>query len=320
MVKQLAVWTFIARSLEGKIPVMLLYVVESNGSSPGRQGFSMAVNGDGEMVGSIGGGIMEHKFVEMAKDKLAKEENELTVRKQIHDKEVSKNQSGMICSGEQTIFLYTLKENEINTIRHIIVTLENNSNDLLEFSPSGLSFSKAAAFKDYYFNYISHKKWKYEEKIGYKNHLHIIGSGRYSMALSTVMHTLDFYIRMYDFPDSLNSALYNQAHDKIIINDYSELTKIRLLADDFLVIITSDAIDYVTLQALAKRPFKYIGLVGNNMELESLQMDYHKEEPDVYVVKKVHFIPIFDMERQSPVEIAINIAAEIIRIKNSDQK
>ena len=49
---------------------MLLYVLESKGSSPGRQGFFMAVNSNGEMEGSIGGGIMEHKFVEMAKEKL----------------------------------------------------------------------------------------------------------------------------------------------------------------------------------------------------------------------------------------------------------
>ena len=40
------------------------------GSSPGRQGFFMAVNANGEMEGSIGGGIMEHKFVEMAKKRL----------------------------------------------------------------------------------------------------------------------------------------------------------------------------------------------------------------------------------------------------------
>ena len=49
---------------------MLLYVLESKGSSPGRQGFFMTVNAKGEMAGSIGGGIMEHKFVELAREKL----------------------------------------------------------------------------------------------------------------------------------------------------------------------------------------------------------------------------------------------------------
>ena len=50
---------------------MLLFVLESKGRSPGRQGFLMAVNSTNEMSGSLGGGIiLEHKFTELAKSKL----------------------------------------------------------------------------------------------------------------------------------------------------------------------------------------------------------------------------------------------------------
>ena len=66
----LKTWNLIWQSLERTVPVMLLYVLESKGSSPGRRGFFMAVNAKGEMEGSIGGGIMEHKFVELAKERL----------------------------------------------------------------------------------------------------------------------------------------------------------------------------------------------------------------------------------------------------------
>ena len=73
MEKQIQVWKFISDSLFNNISVVLLYVLESTGSSPGRQGFFMAVNSYGEMEGSIGGGIMEYKFVEMAKSKFKEE-------------------------------------------------------------------------------------------------------------------------------------------------------------------------------------------------------------------------------------------------------
>ena len=63
MHKSFYIWKLILDSLKVNIPVMLLCVLESKGSSPGRQGFFMAVNEAGEMEGSIGGGIMEHKFV-----------------------------------------------------------------------------------------------------------------------------------------------------------------------------------------------------------------------------------------------------------------
>ncbi|MEO6818502.1 MAG: XdhC family protein, partial [Ginsengibacter sp.] len=59
MKKQIATWQLIADSLDNDIPVLLFYVLESIGSSPGRKGFFMALNGNNEMAGSIGGGIME---------------------------------------------------------------------------------------------------------------------------------------------------------------------------------------------------------------------------------------------------------------------
>src|SRR5947207_565017 len=108
--KQIKIWKLINRNIEQNLPVMLLYVLESSGSSPGRQGFFMAVNANGEMEGSIGGGIMEHKFVEMAKEKVRVGNQESGVRRQIHDKSAVKDQSGMICSGEQTIWLYPVQD------------------------------------------------------------------------------------------------------------------------------------------------------------------------------------------------------------------
>ncbi|MEK7226664.1 MAG: XdhC family protein, partial [Bacteroidota bacterium] len=89
MTKQVSIWWLVQHSFQQNIAVMLLYVLESKGSSPGRQGFFMTVNANGEMAGSIGGGIMEHKFVEMAKEKLLAASNELragVLKKQVHDK------------------------------------------------------------------------------------------------------------------------------------------------------------------------------------------------------------------------------------------
>ena len=70
MKKQLLIWQLINKSLQQQVPVLLLYVLQSDGSSPGRAGFFMAVTATGEIAGSIGGGIMEHKFIEMAKERL----------------------------------------------------------------------------------------------------------------------------------------------------------------------------------------------------------------------------------------------------------
>jgi hypothetical protein len=47
--KDLELWQFIGDRLQQNQPVMLLVVAESSGSSPGRQGYKMAVGSDGEL-------------------------------------------------------------------------------------------------------------------------------------------------------------------------------------------------------------------------------------------------------------------------------
>jgi xanthine dehydrogenase accessory factor len=178
--KGLATWQLILQSLRQDIPVMLLYVLESSGSSPGRQGFFMAVNANNEIEGSIGGGIMEHKFVEMAKERLQGPGYDVEVRKQIHDKSAAKNQSGMICSGEQTILLCALTpddDDDMGAITELIDSMEQYKNGSLQLSPAGISFLPTIPANDFHFEMRSESDWKYVEKTGYKNRLYIIGGG-----------------------------------------------------------------------------------------------------------------------------------------------
>ena len=95
----MSIWDEILRRINEKEPLAFMYVIDSEGSSPGRQGFMMIVNGRGEMSGSIGGGIMEQKLVELAKSKLKAGEFKPFIKTQIHRK-VEVNHSGMICSGD----------------------------------------------------------------------------------------------------------------------------------------------------------------------------------------------------------------------------
>ena len=65
----MSIWDSILTYLVKGQRLALMYVIQSKGSSPGRQGFSMIVDEKGEMMGSIGGGIMEQKLVELLVEK-----------------------------------------------------------------------------------------------------------------------------------------------------------------------------------------------------------------------------------------------------------
>ncbi|HLG39183.1 MAG TPA: XdhC family protein [Chitinophagaceae bacterium] len=315
----------IVQSLENNIPVMLLYVLESKGSSPGRRGFFMAVNADGDMEGSVGGGMMEHKFVEMAKKSLesgvgsSESESESYIRKQFHDKTAVKDQSGMICSGEQTILFYEVKEKDLSPVRNIIVSLEKNKNGSLTLSPAGIQFNDDVPAKDFEFSFQSEDNWLYKEKSGYKNQLFIIGGGHCALAFCRLMRSMDFYIRVYDERKNLKTMVENDAaHEMHFISDYRELDSLIASGDNhYIVIMTfSYRTDDIALRALLGKNFKYIGLLGSKYKIGKMFDDYRKEGINETWLQPIHTPVGLAIKSQTPEEIAVSIAAEIIKVKN----
>jgi len=82
--KDLEVWEFVLDRFEAHQKLALLVVAQSSGSSPGRQGFKMAVTANGKMKGSIGGGIMENKLIDMAITHLKEDRLNPSMFRQIH--------------------------------------------------------------------------------------------------------------------------------------------------------------------------------------------------------------------------------------------
>ncbi|MDB5199638.1 MAG: xanthine and dehydrogenase maturation factor XdhC/CoxF family-like protein [Chitinophagaceae bacterium] len=321
MKRQISIWKFIKRSFEENIPVMLLYVLESSGSSPGRQGFFMAVNANKEMEGSIGGGIMEHKFVEMAREQLQALSYKPQVKQQIHDKSAAKNQSGMICSGEQTILIYRVQEKDIPYIEKIIATLEQNKNGTLYLSSEGILFEDALTAKDFEFNLKSEEDWNYTEKIGYKNHLYIIGGGHCALAFSKLMSTMDFYIHLFEDREGLNTMeANNYVHEKKIVKDYSELTQLIPSGENNYVVVMTFGYrtDDIAVRALLSKSFKYFGLLGSKKKIEKMFTDYKEEGINEEALKRIHSPIGIQIKSETAEEIAVSIAAEIIKVKNME--
>lgn len=319
MKKQLAIWQLIRDSLETQTPAMLLYVLESSGSSPGRQGFFMAVNAQGKLEGSIGGGIMEHKFVEMAKGKLQEPNSKSQVRKQYHDKSAAKNQSGMICSGEQTILIYQVQPKDLHTVYNIINTIKENKIGALSISPGGLSFSHSLIEKNYLYQYNTDEDWLYKENIGYKNHLYIVGGGHCALAFSKLMSQMDFYIHLFEVREELHTLMQNDfVHEKKIVQDYSELKELIPSGDNHygVVMTLGYRTDDIALRALLGKEFKYFGVLGSKSKIDKMFEEYRQEGISEDILSTIHAPVGIQIKSETPEEIAVSIAAEIIQVKN----
>jgi xanthine dehydrogenase accessory factor len=322
MTRQYNTWKFIYDNLQAGREIVLLYVLESKGSSPGRQGFFMGINDKGEMDGSIGGGIMEHKFVEMAKDLLHNPPGKAgysNIRKQIHDKSAATNRSGMICSGEQTIFLYKLEKKDEDPISKLLAALEDPKQGALTLSPEGIMFQTSIPTFDFDFKIHTADDWVYRERTGFRQELFIIGGGHCSLALSALMRTLGFYIRVYDDRKDLKTMEQNKyAHEKHLVEDYSELReKLQGGKDQYLVIMTFGfRTDDIAVRAILGKPFRYIGLLGSRTKVNEMFHQYTIDSLPIDWLQQIKAPIGLPIHSQTPEEIAVSIAAEIISIKN----
>ena len=310
------IWEFIANKLSANINVMLLYVLNSEGSSPGRKGFKMAVTTDGDLFGTIGGGIMEFKLVEKARSLLGAGVKDINIIEQFHDKTHDKNQSGMICSGSQINVLIPLDPSgSKETISKIIEAQNRNENKTIHLSPAGIKITDEIIKG---FNYRTETDWSYTESINQKPVLHIIGGGHVGLALSELMHFLGFFIKLYDDRNELNTIEQNLFADEKYFIDYNTIgDTITIGENDFVVIMTIGyRTDKLVLQQLLNKDFLYLGLLGSEKKNEKLFAELKGEGVKKDNLDKV-FAPVgLNIFSKTTKEIAVSIAAQIILLKN----
>ncbi len=308
------IWAFISQKLTAQQRVLLLYVVASKGSSPGRQGFHLAVATDDEMMGTIGGGIMEHKLVEKARSMLSNHISEFTLMAQYHDKTHPKNQSGMICAGEQWIAFIPLTPQDLPQINLLL----SDKPHLLTLSPAGLTVSPNMPPTSHSFHFESTKDWQYTEVVGKKPTVHIFGGGHVGLALSEVMAFLDFTVHIYDNRPDLNTMEQNTfAHHQHIIPYEDARPHLDIQPQDYVVLMTFGyRSDKLLFEQLMDLPCAYMGMMGSEAKLKQLRAELLAEGMAPAAWARLHApigLPIFSKTAK---EIAVSVAAEIVRVKN----
>ena len=341
MQKEPGIWQFIARRLKRQQDVVLLVVAESIGSSPGRQGFKMAV-ADDELFGSIGGGVMEVALVEQAKSFLSSGEwsvagvqnknrsgefsnSSLSTRHSILINQVhrsnSTNTSGMICSGEQTIILLTLGSGDHETVQKVLDTIENNEARTIKISNVRFDILDSVSDEpDCRFKQKGSGEFLYEERLGCKNKLFVVGGGHCGLALTELMSKMDFHISLFDDRPDLNTLEKNKfAHKKQIIKSYESIDEYVSSGDrHFVVVMTLGyRFDEIVIRKLIYKDFKYFGVLGSKAKMAVLLKEFENEGIESNRLSKISAPVGLEINSKTPAEIAVSIAAEIIAVKNS---
>ena len=311
-------WGYLSGQLSSSNQVVLMCVIASHGSSPGRQGFKMAVSTDGTMSGSIGGGIMEHKLVELSRSLLKEGSFAPFIKHQVHQDGVS-NKSGMICSGEQTISFYYLEEKDLDWVNEVQHAVDQNLTGLFKLGKQGVIIDVPSnPDSQHKVTIVDEKNWHYSEQLGNKHRLYILGGGHVGLALSSLMKDLGFYVIVIDDRTALNTLVNNDyAHETMVAN-YQEIAKhVPEGSSNYVVIVSFGyKTDKVILKELLHKNYSYLGMMGSKEKVKTLLDELKTEGFSEEVLKKVHTPIGLPINSKTPMEIAVSIAAQIIGIKN----
>ncbi|GAA4372878.1 XdhC family protein [Hymenobacter koreensis] len=319
--RDLVVWQHAMACLRAGVPVTLLIVASSTGDSPGRQGFKMSVAA-GSMTGSIGGGIMEHKFVELARDRMQRRETGVLLREQVHRSEAGHNRSGMICSGQQMLVLLPLLPAHLPAVRAALETLEQHLPSTLHLSHTG-ELSVHLGHTGYPTQFESAdaaaSRWHYTEPLGFRDRLTIIGGGHVALALSRVMATLDFHLTVFDDRPNLNTLLQNPfVHEKRTLSYEKLALEVPEGPNQYVVVMTFGyRSDDVAVRQLLDHQLAYIGLMGSEAKIEKLLAGLRADGYSEQQLQRLYTPIGLPIHSRTPEEIAISIAAEIIRVRNA---
>lgn len=312
------VWNLLAEALGAEIPAAILWVVEHRGSSPGRQGFKMAVVGDGRMAGSVGGGIMEHKLVELALERMNSGIPLDEIRRQIHSKEAPAEQSGMICSGEQTLLLRILKSESLPVVEQL-ASQSQAANWKVILGPGRFEVKETMEYFQPQF-FMDESGWTYQEPVGLRNKVLVVGGGHVGQALCKLMKMLDWHVVNIDDRPALNTMEENLWADEKVVLDYEQLGAWKVLDGRWAVVLVSFGYrtDEICLRQLVGRQFHYLGMMGSRSKVDKMMENLRQDGIDPHWLAGVHAPAGLEICSQTPMEIAVSIAAELIASCKSD--
>jgi len=314
-------WQFARDNIDEYDKVLLLTVAESSNHSPGRQGFKMLLTPSGSTKGTVGGGIMEKQLTNYGLDLLSGKAEKQIKRLQ-HSPKTDLEQSGLICGGFQTIIFSILTPNEINTINKILENLNKRENGLLKLSYNLFEYDSSQSQKDdCFFNYENDTEYLYKENIGFTDTAYVIGGGHVGLAVSQIMKFIGFYVIVFDHRNDVFTMNQNTYADEKIITDYKNVNQfIKEGSKSYAIIVTPMHMgDKDALGSVVNLNLKYIGMMGSARKIKTVFNNLVKDGVDKNLFDKVHTPIGLEIEAETPQEIAVSIAAEIISIKRKTE-
>ena len=301
-------WSLAEKALKNGEAVVLVAVVEHHGSVPGKTGAMMVVTPD-SVEGTIGGGLVEHLLIERARSA-----PEIGLFPFSHDGETSDS----ICSGSQTIAVLPLAPRHLPAVELLAGMEDRGLSGALILTPSGPAAESRVVDAPQLSRTLD--DWRFEMPFGPRDTLTIIGGGHVGLALSRIMATLPFRIVVLDDRENLPTLENNSWAHEIHRVSWPEIARhVPEGPRSWVVIMTSGhRHDTEVLRNLLPLELRYLGLMGSDAKVRQVFRTMEAEGVEPSRLAKVYAPIGLPIASHTPEEIAVSIAAEIIKVRNSE--
>ncbi len=331
--------------------VVLATIVDTKGSTARKAGAKMLMFPDGEFQGTVGGGLIEARTIERAKEILNTGRSEINhfdlTGKALEETDMERGGTETIlierleASDQDLINLLNkakelLEEKKRATLISLITVNQGDSvtvhkglvdekdeiifctgafSNLMEGMP--VKISSAATKQE--FSKVQAMQY-YSEPLLSRGELIIVGGGHISFSLQRIASTVDFATYVIDDRSALLNWDRFPFADGLVEVDESYLNVFKGFKVDestFIVICTKGhSTDQVVLsQALSTRA-GFIGMIGSTRKRQTIYKALIEEGFSENDLCRVHCpvgIPIGD---ETPEEISVGIAAELIKCRS----
>jgi len=334
--------------IQKKEPFAITTIISHSGSTPRTSGSKMLVLQDGSIKGTIGGGLIEAKVIEEAKELIPLKKS---CYKSYHLNKNLKDSIDMVCGGSLTVFIEIITpKNQITDLFEEMFREAQKGRKCLKISELETKGSPTDKIRyclvksnreilgdnvvpddfsgDFLKPYFKKKSPSVTE-LGSRlliiepafiqGTVYLFGAGHVSRQVAIITDMLDFRtVVIDDRKEFANKERFPAADEIVVTNDFStSLSPYTMNPDCYIVILTRGHLhDQTVLREALKTPAGYIGMIGSKRKRAQVYQYLMKEgfkKTDFERVKS----PIgLEIEAETPAEIAVSITAELIDIKN----
>lgn len=302
--------------------VYICFVAANRKGSPGTPAARMLLTESGEQYGTIGGGIMERRVLDDASRILASGEHLSPTLQTLTHRGAAEDASGLICGGGQSNVFLILEPTEVHRglLERVLEVCDTAPGAYLQINGDGLAvlLSDDSPRKSRLKFEQGSPGWSFDLPLFNYRRIAIFGGGHCGRALADQMLRLSYAVTLIEprenlfTLDGLSEAVVRLKHDFMKAASFVNCPEWT----HAVVMTKALPTDVEALSGILKYTFKSVGVMGSRPKISTIRKQLSDLGYPPVEIDSVRAPVGLSFDSDTPEEIAVSIAAQILLERN----